>query len=138
METKIYVSLKTPIAHVGNNYDELRINVDYQKGGINYFSGNIEDSGVFVYLTPVHRDGISVGQTICGDQHVSGYKILCKPLNRKSQKQINLVAEKVLKHASEIADLYSDRKHQEVFNLIKTLTEGLWAQESIIAAYIRA
>jgi hypothetical protein len=125
METKIYVSLKTPIAHVGNNYDELRINVNYQKGGINYFSGNVENSGVFVYLTPVHRDGISVGQTICGDQHISGYKILCKPLNRKSQKQINLVAEKVLKHASEIADLYSDYKHQEVFNLIKTLTEGL-------------
>ena len=114
--------MKTPIAHVGSNYDELRINVAYQKGGINYFSGNIENSGVFVYLTPVHRDGISVGQTICGDQHISGYKILCKPLNRKSQKQINLVAEKVLKHASEIADLYSDYKHQEVFNLIKTLT----------------
>ena len=73
METKVYVSLKTPIAHVGSNYDELRINVAYQKGGINYFSGNIENSGVFVYLTPVHRDGISVGQTICGDQHVSGY-----------------------------------------------------------------
>jgi hypothetical protein len=34
--------------------------------------------------------------------------------------------------------LYSDHKHQEVFNLIKTLTEGLWAQKSIIVAYIRA
>jgi hypothetical protein len=125
METKVYVSLKTPIAHVGNTYDELRINVGYQKGGVNYFSGNIENSGVFVYLTPVHRSGISVGQTICGDQHISGYKILCKPLNRKSQKQINLVAEKVLTHASEIADLYSDYKHREVVNLIKTLVLGL-------------
>jgi hypothetical protein len=125
METKVYASLKNPIKSASRVYGELRINVDYQKGGVNYFSGNIEDGGVFVYLTPVHRDGISVGQTICGDQHISGYKILCKPLNRKSQKQINLVAEKVLKHASEIADLYSDYKHQEVFNLIKTLTEGL-------------
>lgn len=125
METKVYVSLKAPIAHVGNTYDELRINVNYQKGGINYWNGKMEESGVFVYLTPVHRDGICVGQTICGDRHISGYKILCKPLNRKSQKQINLVAEKVLKHASEIADLYSDYKHQEVFNLIKTLVEGL-------------
>ena len=125
METRVYVSLKTPIKSASSVYDELRINVAYQKGGINYFSGNIEQSGVFVYLTPVHRDGICVGQTICGDQHVSGYKILCKPLNRKSQKQINLVAEKVLKHANEIADLYSDYKHREVFNLIKTLVEGL-------------
>ena len=125
METKVYASLKTPIKNAGNVYGELRINVNYQKGGINYFTGNIENSGVFVYLTPVHRNGICEGQTICGDQHISGYKILCKPLNRKSQKQINLVAEKVLPHAQQIADLYSDYKHKEVYNLIKTLVVGL-------------
>jgi len=120
--SKIYVTLKTPINRAGGEaLDELCINVDYQKGGINYFSGNYSDSGVFVYLTPVHRDGICVSQTILGKQHECGYKILLKQINRRSQKQINLMAEKVLPYAQQIADLYSDRKHQDVYNLIKSI-----------------
>ena len=122
METTIYVALKKQIDRPGSKpLNELRINVDYQKGGVNYFSGNYSDSGVYVFLTPVHRDGISISQTISGKQHVDGYKILLKQINRKSQKQIELAAAKVLPYAQQIADLYSDVKHQDVYNLIKSI-----------------
>jgi hypothetical protein len=101
--------------------DELRVRVDYQKGGFNYFTDNMESSGVYVYFTPVHRNNGIVGQTIDGNLHNSGYKVLIKELGRKSQKQINLVAEAVLPKAEQIADYYSERQHQAVLNLLREL-----------------
>lgn len=122
METKVYMTLKTPINSAGGTTkNELKIKVDYQKGGVNYFSGNYSDSGVFVYLTPVHRGNGFEGFSITGKQHIDGYKILLKQINRKSQKQIELAAAKVLPYAQQIADLYSDMKHQDVYNLIKSI-----------------
>jgi hypothetical protein len=122
METKIYVELKNPINSGGGSIlNELRIKVDYQKGGVNYFSGNYSDSGVYVFLTPVRRGNGFESFTITGSQHTSGYKILLKQINRKSQKQIELAAAKVLPYAQQIADLYSDVKHQDVYNLIKSI-----------------
>lgn len=122
METKIYVELKNPINSGGGSIlNELRIKVDYQKGGVNYFSGNYSDSGVYVFLTPVHRGDCFESFAITGSQHTSGYKILLKQINRKSQKQIELAAAKVLPYAQQIADLYSDVKHQDVYNLIKSI-----------------
>lgn len=122
METKIYVELNNPINSGGGSIlNELRIKVDYQKGGVNYFSGNYSDSGVYVFLTPVCRGNGFESFVITGSQHTSGYKILLKQINRKSQKQIELAAAKVLPYAQQIADLYSDMKHQDVYNLIKSI-----------------
>ena len=125
METTNYVALKTPIERAGSEaLNELRITVDYQKAGYNYFSGNFSEGGVFVYLTPVRRGGCIVSYTMLGNQHECGYKVLMKPLNRKSQKQINLIAEKVLPYSQQIADLYSEGKHGEVYNLLKSIADG--------------
>lgn len=122
METTIYVALKKQIDRpCSKPLNELRINVKYQKGGVNYFSGNYSDSGVYVFLTPVHRGNGFESSVITGSQHTSGYKILLKQINRKSQKQIDLAAAKVLPYAQQIADLYSDMKHQDVYNLIKSI-----------------
>ena len=122
METKIYVELNNPINSGGGSIlNELRIKVDYQKGGVNYFSGNYSDSGVYVFLTPVRRGNGFESSVITGSQHTSGYKILLKQINRKSQKQIELAAAKVLPYAQQIADLYSDMKHQDVYSLIKSI-----------------
>ena len=126
MEVTKYVRLKTPIVrgiHL-DTLDELRVRVDYQKGGFNYFSGDMESGGVYVYLTPVHRANGFISQTIDGKTHNMGYKILIKELNRKSQKQINIVAELIMPKAQKIADLYSTGNHREVYNFIKEITNG--------------
>lgn len=122
MDKKIYVELKTPV-NVGNNkqLNKLRINVDYQKDHINYFNGDIEEGGVYVYITPCTYENGCVGTVITGKQHNDGYKILVKEIGRKSQKQINLVSEKVFPYAQQIADLYSDARHQDIYNLIKSI-----------------
>ena len=122
MSDAIYVKMKKPIVRPQlDTLDELRVRVDYQKGGYNYYTGNVESNGVYVYLTPVHRVNGIVSQTIDGNIHNSGYKVLIKELGRKSQKQINLVAEAVLPKAEQIADYYSEGQHQAVLNLLKEL-----------------
>ena len=120
MNDSVYVKLKKPIVrgqHL-DTLDELKVRVDYQKGGYNYFNGNIESNGVYVYLTPVHRNNGVVSQTIDGNTHNSGYKILLKELSRKSQKQINIAAELVLPYADQIAAYYSEGQHQAVYNFV--------------------
>ena len=118
MHKKVFVDLKTPVKSASTELKQLRIMVDYEKGGMNYFSGNVYESGVKVYLTPCTVTNGIVNQTILGEQHVCGYKVMLKQINRKSQKQIDVMAEKILPYAQQIADLYSDAKHQEIVKLI--------------------
>lgn len=122
MHKKVFVDLKTPIVSGGGSeLKQLRIMVDYEKGGMNYFSGNVYESGVKVYLTPCTLTNGVVTCTILGEQHVCGYKIMLKQINRKSQKQIDVMAEKIFPYAQQIADLYSDARHHEVVKLINDI-----------------
>ena len=125
MEKKIYLNLKTPISKGNGEFlNKLRINVDYQKGCVNYFSGDYSESGVYIYIQPCTYNNGIIGTAITGKQHLDGYKILLKELNRKSQKQIDLMAEKVMPYAGVIADLYSECKHRDIYNLIKSIVNS--------------
>lgn len=121
MHKKVFVDLKKPIKTASSELNKLRVMVDYQKGGVNYFTGDICESGVYVYIIPCGLTNGVVTQTITGKQHNDGYKILIKQISRNSQKQIDLAAEKVLPYAQQIADLYSDGRHEDVFKLIKSI-----------------
>lgn len=118
MHKKVFVDLKTPVKSASSELNQLRIMVDYEKGGMNYFSGNVYESGVKVYITPCTVTNGIVTCTILGEQHVCGYKVMLKQINRKSQKQIDIMADKILPYAQQIADLYSDARHQEIVKLI--------------------
>ena len=122
MHSKVFVDLKAPISTgTGSSLKQLRVMVDYEKGGINYFSGKTNESGVKVYLTPCTLTNGIITQIIMGEQHVCGYKVMLKQINRKSQKQIDLMAAKILPYAQQIADLYSDARHQDIVKLINDI-----------------
>jgi hypothetical protein len=74
---------------------------------------------VFLSLTPVRRGNGFIQTIINGQLHTMGYKILLKELGRKSQKQLDLAAERLMPFAGEIADLYSEGKHNEIIQLVK-------------------
>ena len=116
-----YKELKTPIqgSRPEEPLNELRVEVNYQLGGHNWFSGDIDSRGVFLSLTPVRRGNGFISTRIDGKLHTMGYKILLKELGRKSQKQLDLAAERVLPFAGAIADLYSEGKHNEIVQLVK-------------------
>ena len=122
MHKKVFVDLNEPIKQrSGSELNKLRVMVDYQASGCNYFSGQMTRSGVYVYIIPCGMSNGVITTVITGNQHNDGYKILIKQINRKSQKQIDLVAEKVFPYAQQIADLYSDGRHEDVFKLIKSI-----------------
>lgn len=116
-----YKELKTPVqgSRPEEPLNELRVEVNYQLGGRNWFTGNIDSRGVFLSLTPVRRGNCFIQTLINGQLHTMGYKILLKELGRKSQKQLDLAAERLMPFAGAIADLYSEGKHNEIVQLVK-------------------
>jgi hypothetical protein len=120
MNNEKYVKLSKPIVRNGlDTLDELSIRIDHQKPSFNYFYGGYDKGGVYVYLTPVHRENGFVSQTIDGNTHNMGYKILIKELGRKSQKQIDIAVERIMPFAETIGEVYGEGNHQQVYNLIK-------------------
>ena len=108
-----------PIDRIGGEaLDELKIRVRYDKGGYN------SRRGVYAYITPVHREKLNESMvsetcTLLGATHESGFRMLLCELGRKSQKVENEIAAKIEAKADEIANLWNERKHDEVANLIR-------------------
>ena len=110
---KTFKQLKTPVG----NYNELKIEVDYTLGGMNYFSGNINKRGYKLYLTPCSRATGFMQTTLMGSTEESGFYILLEEvtrLNKKRQEHWWSVVEPL---TDRIAELYSERKFQEIFKL---------------------
>lgn len=118
IKTIDYPILKKPIAGGHSVMNKLMVEIRYQKGGFGILSGEYSDSGVYVHLTPcMHENGVT-GTYINGDLHTMGFKILLKKMGRKSQKQIDLAAERIIPYAQQIADYYSERDYNAVHTLI--------------------
>ena len=110
---KTFKQLKTPVG----NYNELKIEVDYTLGGMNYFSGNINKRGYKLYLTPCSRAGGIISTTLMGSTEESGFYILLEEvtrLNKKRQEHWWSVVEPL---TDRIAELYAERKFQEIREL---------------------
>lgn len=96
--TKIYLPLTHP------RYNELRVNVDYTLGGINYFSGSSSPRGYYLYLTPVtHANGM-ISCQLLGEPYNSGFKVLLETANRLNRKRLAELQTKVYELANASAD----------------------------------
>lgn len=92
METFVNVNDKT-----------IKLSVDYIKGQEVYLHANEVEMHDFGYT--------------CNP--LKGVWLVSIPMKRKSQKRINAIAEKVLQHKDEIAELFAEGKIEEA----KTLAE---------------
>ena len=66
----------------------LEINVKYNIGGMNYFSGGVTPRGYYVSVTPVTKRNGSISTVV-----FSGYSQLIMKANRFSEKQLNIAIE---------------------------------------------
>lgn len=110
---KTFKQLKTPVG----DYNELKIEVEYTLGGMNYFSGKTNKRGYKLYLTPCSRATGFMQTTLMGSTEESGFYILLEEvtrLNKKRQEHWWSVVEPL---TDKIADLYSERKFQEIIDL---------------------
>lgn len=95
----------TPIQRGGasNALNELRISVRYDKGSMNYFSGQVNKRGLYVHFSPVSRGDGYISATLLGNTKESGFKMFVRELGRASQKQADDVFKRVEPLADEIA-----------------------------------
>lgn len=117
MNCELFSRLSTPIKEL----NELKISVDYQKGGMNYFNGEMENGGVYVYITPIARTKYGFRTIISGDRKEMGFKIFVRPLNRKSQKAITDVYNKINKNEliENVTKYFEQERYADVVRLIK-------------------
>ena len=83
---KKYIELKNP----GKYATHLRIELFYDLGGYNYFTGRQTPRGYYLSVSPVAREGYMESFTA-----FSGIKQLVKAVARKSEKAYTTAAESV-------------------------------------------
>lgn len=117
MEREVFVKFPNPI----KNLNELRVSVDYQKGGMNYFNGSFEQGGVYVYLTPTERTQYGFRAIISGNKREMGFKILVRPLGRKSQKAIEEVFNKINQNEllEKVTNYFEQERYSDIVRIIK-------------------
>ena len=71
------------------NATHIKIELNYNIGGMNYFSGRSEPRGLYLSVTPVSRTSHENGLVSESYTAFSGTKVFVKDMNRFNQKQFN-------------------------------------------------
>lgn len=78
---------------------KIKVEVDYSRGGINYLSGNMNDRGVYVYVTPVTltRHTFSDGKAYTTESFAvfHGLKKLIMPLMRRNASKQQIASNQI-------------------------------------------
>lgn len=78
---------------IANSDQELKIEVYYDKGGMNYFHGKVDPRGYWVSVRPVKREIRENGITIESFSIMSGSRHFLLGVNRKSDKAYSTAVE---------------------------------------------
>ena len=119
------IKLNNPIKQAGENrdLDLLEVNVYYDKGDYN------TRRGIKMSVHPIRitdYNGVKmVSRIVLGDKKETGIYAHIKDLNRKSNKQIELVAERVFKHLEFIREHYEKEDFQTIQNLVHSIQASL-------------
>lgn len=114
---KTIKELKIP----AGDYKQIEIRVDYTLGGMNYFSGNVNKRGYKLYLTPCFSGHGMMSHTLLGSEHESGFYIQLEEVTRMNKKRMEYWWSVVEPLAQEIADLYSEKRYNEIIDLVGAL-----------------
>lgn len=99
-----------------NGKEYMVIEAKYQLGGINYFSGDSESRGIYIHFS-IKEIGDGWTKETLGAS--SSFKILYKPLARKSQKQLEEASVWISKNADNLFDLYLALDKRALLELVQ-------------------
>lgn len=117
MKTKVYEQDRRS----ENESDKIAIELTYNMGRFNYFTYVNEKRGLYLTLTPVtikEYGGGTISESFVG---FSGVKFFLKELSRKSDKQHELLWNKILPHTRELADLFENGDFQSIMDMLNNL-----------------
>lgn len=109
---KIYKSIEPIKVAGGDDLNELKIMVEYTKGGYN------SKRGVYAWITPIHRGDTFVRCILLGDVRESGFKVCLKEMARKSQKVEDAICAVVELLADKIVEHWNKGEYHEISRLL--------------------
>lgn len=121
--------MKRLIENTENTY--MKIETNYHIGGHNYFTGKQEARGIYVHFSNVEieaKNGYTCEQSTPFSD--SSFKMMFKPLKRKSQKQTMLVNEIICDNSDELFELYGNGEYGMLYDNLIAL-RGFENQEQI-------
>jgi len=116
---KTYRPLPKPV----EKYNELKIEVCYTKGGINYFSGSTNPRGYKLFLTPVSRSGAFESSTLMGT--TAGKFVNIEEVNRFNRKRLLEHKERLSVHVDEIVKAFSEEDVSSLIAIAKGQAEAV-------------
>ena len=127
MSINFYVKLSNPIQRANSSsLDELKVEVDHDKGGYNYAYGNYEESGVKIFFTPIHREEYCCSTTMLGDVVETGFKIHALDAKRRSQKKIDKVADAIKPLVDKFGEIWGqDNFTNTIYEMVKKALESM-------------
>ena len=90
----------------------LKVQVDYEKGGMNYFSGQENRRGYYLYVYPVQIETVDDRVTIESFTMFKGGKKLLMEVGRKSQKAYEKACAMLDQHQDFIERIDNQTKEQ--------------------------
>lgn len=90
-------------------WTDIEVEVAYNKGGTNYFTGRYERRGYYLHVQPIERRGGMVSFDA-----YSGFKDLLKEVGRKSDKAQKEAEEIAVTEAKEWVECLCKRYHLEL------------------------
>lgn len=120
--TENYISLKQII---GKGYNELKVSVSYQKPQINYFNGDSEKGGIYVYIKPIKRTcGIVSCTMLSASTLENGFKVRAFEMSRNNRKKVERFGELFTSDVLEqIRENYESQKFHKVAEIIQEISK---------------
>lgn len=112
-------SFDFPTTNFGSDYNNINVSIDFNKGGINYFTYKHENKGIYVHVNveKLSRERGFTCRSFTAFDNVS-FKVCVLPLERKSTKKLMQLAERLERHAEQIACLIDEKKIDDAVRYI--------------------
>lgn len=131
-----YTALKTPVG----KYQQLKIEVDYYIGGMNYFSGNHNPRAYRLSFKPCNRgsNGFTESTLLGVNQKEQGYYLLIEKTNRFNAKRLAILAACIDSFVDALSDAYIQDNHEKMREIISKCEPRIAEEKQIELSKINA
>lgn len=127
------IELATPINVGGRSLTHIRLEVQHDKGGMSWGTGEYHKTGIKVNLSPIEvsyteyggQQHKIVGQIYDGKTEHQGFFVFCVPCGRKSEKKMEKVAEAVFPVSDSIVENFLNGNYSVCADIIVSATKNI-------------
>jgi hypothetical protein len=123
MKTYLQIPEDRTVKVAGDRATHFKVSVDYDKGGVNYFTYKTSPRGYYLYVTPVVREDGFERSVLLGES--AGFKVLLKEVSRMNRKSLQLAETLVEGYLPQLLPLLLDANREGILALTAKMKEAL-------------